>query len=125
MAFAELGLAQFGPEHPDTAKAQVWATMLVAEQIAAAAEPLHRIAAFLDQLGDEMHGEVAEKLAAAQVIERKFGELLEPLAMGANDGAHHKDWVLDQIARTLLGPAYDEWAAANEWSNVTDNAIAP
>ncbi len=59
------------------------------------------------------------------MVEQRFDEMLELLALGANDGAHHKDWVLDQIARLILGPAYERWAAENGWDNVTDNAIAP
>ncbi len=25
------------------------------------------------------------------------------------DGAHHKQWVLDQVVHALTGPRYDEW----------------
>ena len=28
---------------------------------------------------------------------------------GGNDGAHHKDWVLDQVVRLLTGDGYEEW----------------
>lgn len=28
---------------------------------------------------------------------------------GANDGAHHKMWVIDQMLRVLLGNKYGEW----------------
>lgn len=28
---------------------------------------------------------------------------------GNIDGAHHKDWVIDQVARHLLGDKYDAW----------------
>lgn len=90
----------------------------------AIADPLSRIAEFFDRLADD---QLSERLDAAQVIESRFARLIELLTLGAGDGAHHKDWVLDQIARELLGPAYDNWAAVEEhgWSNVTDNAIAP
>jgi hypothetical protein len=37
--------------------------------------------------------------AALTLIER-YGQI---------DGAHHKTWVLDQVARALLGPRYPEW----------------
>lgn len=31
---------------------------------------------------------------------------------GMTDGAHHKQWVLDQVLRALLGPAlYARWVA--------------
>ncbi len=28
---------------------------------------------------------------------------------GGNDGGHHKQWVLDQVARALLGDRYAQW----------------
>lgn len=28
---------------------------------------------------------------------------------GGIDGAHHKDWVLDQVVRILTGPGYNDW----------------
>ena len=28
---------------------------------------------------------------------------------GGIDGAHHKQWLLDQIVRTLTGDAYENW----------------
>ena len=28
---------------------------------------------------------------------------------GGIDGGHHKQWVLDQAVRKLLGPCYDAW----------------
>jgi hypothetical protein len=32
---------------------------------------------------------------------------------GMFDGAHHKQWVLDQVVRALLGdPGYEEWVTA-------------
>ena len=45
---------------------------------------------------------------------------------GHIDGAHHKQWVLDQIARVLLGDAYTEWAAphSDEWGG-WEVGIAP
>ena len=30
---------------------------------------------------------------------------------GQTDGAHHKDWVLDQVVRVLTGPGYEQWVA--------------
>jgi len=30
---------------------------------------------------------------------------------GGYDGAHHKDWVLDQVVRILTGDNYDKWVA--------------
>lgn len=50
---------------------------------------------------------------------------------GGIDGAHHKQWVLDQVARKLTGDGYRAWVAAHnagedgpntyEW----DEGIAP
>ena len=28
---------------------------------------------------------------------------------GSIDGAHHKDWVLDQVVRILASPNYERW----------------
>lgn len=36
---------------------------------------------------------------ALEVIER----------FGGIDGAHHKDWVLDQVVRILTAEKYDQW----------------
>lgn len=30
---------------------------------------------------------------------------------GGHDGAHHKDWVLDQVVRVLTGDDYEAWVA--------------
>jgi hypothetical protein len=53
----------------------------------------------------------------------KIQELLEQY--GDLDGAHHKQWVLDQIARVVLGDEYDEWAAASEDADAWDTGVAP
>jgi hypothetical protein len=34
------------------------------------------------------------------------------------DGAHHKQWVLDQVVRILTGPGYDAWIA--QWADGED-----
>ena len=33
------------------------------------------------------------------------------VSYGGIDGAHHKDWVLDQVARVLAGDDYDRMVA--------------
>jgi hypothetical protein len=33
---------------------------------------------------------------------------------GATDGAHHKQWVIDQMLRALTGVDYQDWRAAYE-----------
>jgi hypothetical protein len=42
---------------------------------------------------------------------------------GMTDGAHHKQWVLDQILRALLKDLYQDWLKnrCDEW----DQGIAP
>lgn len=35
------------------------------------------------------------------------------LRYGGIDGAHHKQWVLDQVLRALTGPEYDAWVTAH------------
>lgn len=38
------------------------------------------------------------------------------------DGAHHKQWIIDQIARIVKGDKYDEWVKdGGDW----DEGIAP
>jgi hypothetical protein len=40
----------------------------------------------------------------------KVGKALELIQrFGGIDGSHHKQWVLDQIARVLTGDFYEEW----------------
>jgi hypothetical protein len=41
---------------------------------------------------------------------------------GLIPGAHHKQWVIDQVLRCALGELYDKWLAENEhW----DQGVAP
>lgn len=42
--------------------------------------------------------------------ESKALELIEDF--GGFDGAHHKQWVLDQIARAITGDDYPQWVAS-------------
>ena len=44
--------------------------------------------------------------------ERRCLALIEEY--GGIDGGHHKQWVLDQIARTLLADDYDAWVTKYE-----------
>lgn len=43
------------------------------------------------------------------------------------DGSHHKQWVLDQVVRTLTGEHYDEWVSGYEDGDQYswDEGIAP
>ena len=42
---------------------------------------------------------------------------------GQTDGAHHKDWVLDQVVRRLLGERYPQWRDAQ--GRYYNEGIAP
>ena len=43
-----------------------------------------------------------EKVKALEIIEQ----------YGGIDGAHHKQWVLDQVVRALTGKWYNAWVVA-------------
>lgn len=45
------------------------------------------------------------RIAAAESIAFKYAGI---------DGAHHKQWVIDQMLRALLGEEYAEWVDAFE-----------
>ena len=51
--------------------------------------------------------EVAELLAEAQMREQRVLDLI--VDYGWIDGSHHKQWVLDQIMRVILGADYDSF----------------
>lgn len=40
---------------------------------------------------------------------------------GGTDGAHHKQWVLDQVVRTLIGDDDDYYAWCKEYSGDTED----
>lgn len=90
------------------------------------------LSARLDEL--DRPGEVGfvfrdEPIGTAQErIDRALGYIRQ---YGSIDGAHHKQWVLDQVVRSLTGNQYEEWVRAQkagedgpdtyEW----DEGIAP
>jgi hypothetical protein len=42
------------------------------------------------------------------------------------DGAHHKQWTLDQVVRTLAGDGYEEWVQNRKGEEYDwDEGIAP
>ena len=43
------------------------------------------------------------------MADSQITKALEFAEMGQIDGAHHKDWVIDQIVRALTGVEYDGW----------------
>lgn len=49
--------------------------------------------------GVDLHGRCVEALEIA----RHYGGI---------DGAHHKEWVIDQMVRALTGQRYQQWVAA-------------
>lgn len=58
------------------------------------------------------------------VKEEKIYSIIEKY--GGNDGAHHKQWALDQVMRVVLGRKYKKWVkdtikAGYDW----DEGIAP
>ena len=45
-------------------------------------------------------------------MEDKLREALDLIERyGGIDGGHHKQWVLDQVARALLDDGYEDWVA--------------
>lgn len=63
---------------------------------------------------------------------KKIDNALSIIEMyGGIDGAHHKTWVIDQVARALTGDDYDEWVelmcAGEDGPNTYewDEGIAP
>ena len=57
-----------------------------------------------------------ERIEAAMEFISRYGYI---------DGGHHKQWVLDQVARVLLGDEYDEWAEGEDGYVAWDTGIAP
>ena len=53
-------------------------------------------------------GEYAEKIRQALELAFQYGQI---------DGAHHKDWVIDQMVYALFG---DEWEY-NKWVKTYEN----
>lgn len=63
-------------------------------------------------------------------LEAKCGDamtLIEQYAVTA--GANHKQWILDQISRVLVGDAYDVWVATcrygDDGPDTWDEEVAP
>lgn len=57
----------------------------------------------------------ALELWAANEIEVNHQRIKDALALAGNiDGAHHKQYTIDQMVRALTGDAYDQWVADYE-----------
>jgi hypothetical protein len=59
-------------------------------------------------------------------MSRSFKALSVVSEFGDIDGAHHKQWVIDQMVRAITGDGYDKWvwqynAQGGEW----DEGVAP
>jgi len=53
------------------------------------------------------------KLALAEQSINEALEIVEKY--GSTDGAHHKQWVIDQMVRKLLGTEYERWRSEYGW----------
>ena len=54
---------------------------------------------------------------------KKIGDLISKY--GYIDGAHHKQWLLDQIIRVVLKDSYSAWAKGDAEYPAWDTGIAP
>jgi hypothetical protein len=55
----------------------------------------------------------ARRLTIINELRESIAKALEVItSFGGIDGAHHKDWVLDQAVRHLLGDEYDSWVTS-------------
>lgn len=63
-------------------------------------------------------------MATTTSVEARIEQALALIGeYGEIDGAHHKQWVLDQVARTLAGgDEYPNWVSEWDWE---DPGIAP
>lgn len=53
-----------------------------------------------------------EAVGGLDTVQKTVKEAIELIVQyGGIDGAHHKDWVLDQVVRKLAGEQYDEIVA--------------
>ena len=62
-----------------------------------------------------------------ELMSHKYQALGVAEQYGTVDGAHHKQWVIDQMVRALLDYDYDQWR--NDYAILTgtewDEGIAP
>lgn len=53
---------------------------------------------------------MTDKAGVQSVVEKpQYGALEVIERFGGIDGAHHKQWVIDQVARAILGNRYAAW----------------
>jgi hypothetical protein len=74
-----------------------------------------------------LHAEANQWKQRADTAETHIGQVLYLLcAFGQTDGAPRKAWVIDQIARELLGGDYDKWIASQKADGLTwDTGVQP
>lgn len=72
--------------------------------IDAQAEPVAQSPAAMAGYGAPEIERIKQKMTEK---EQKVLDLIEQY--GGIDGAHHKDWLLDQLARILTGEGYEAW----------------
>jgi len=67
-----------------------------------------------------MTNKLEDTVKRIQTQNKRVGDAVELITRyGGTDGAHHKQWLLDQTLRTLLTPRlYQEWRDA--YDNNTD-----
>lgn len=52
-----------------------------------------------------------------QALDEALAAVEQALTMahyGSTDGAHHKDWVIDQMVRALTGDGYEAWVTEHK-----------
>lgn len=70
--------------------------------------------------------EAAEVAEAAQGMSERALAARDALALGIYDGAHHKNYALDQAARALLGDGYAAWVASQPgWAELAEGSCPP
>lgn len=69
----------------------------------------------MDSLIDKVFGGTPEPLEPdADAQARITGALRVAMAYASIDGAHHKDWVIDQMVRALTGDEYEAFIKHQE-----------
>jgi hypothetical protein len=76
---------------------------------------------------ERLYDTIARLTGRAEAAEQREGHVLYLLCnYGQTDGAHHKAWLIDQIARTLLGDQYGAWIASMTADGlIWDTGIVP
>lgn len=67
------------------------------------------------------HGELPSKAVLTQEIDRLEGVIANALSLADNtDGAHHKQWTIDQMVRVLTGEDYEKWVKSYQTCGLKD-----